>query len=118
MADYETVNPGEKVDIVITTWDTMAQKILVGLQQSRNAPDVITELESLRFSMNSLARNYGSSTVREAMRGTYDHARTVLDEILLRPMAAEIGSRTVVLVPTGSLHALAWPVLPSRSAAR
>jgi ABC-type glycerol-3-phosphate transport system substrate-binding protein len=46
VADYETVNPGEKVEIVITTWDTMAQKILVGLQQSRNAPDVITELES------------------------------------------------------------------------
>jgi ABC-type glycerol-3-phosphate transport system substrate-binding protein len=39
VTDYETANPGEKVEIVITTWDTMAQKILVGLQQSRNAPD-------------------------------------------------------------------------------
>ena len=44
VADYESANPGEKVDIVITTWDTMAQKILVGLQQSRNAPDVITRV--------------------------------------------------------------------------
>jgi ABC-type glycerol-3-phosphate transport system substrate-binding protein len=55
VADYETANPGEKVEIVITTWDTMAQKILVGLQ-SRNAPDVITELESrtLRYARKSL----------------------------------------------------------------
>jgi multiple sugar transport system substrate-binding protein len=56
VADYETANPGEKVEIVITTWDTMAQKILVGLQQSRNAPDVITELESrtLRYARKNL----------------------------------------------------------------
>src|ERR1700729_1676886 len=56
VADYETANPGEKVEIVITTWDTMAQKILVGLQQSRNAPDVITELESrtLRYARKGL----------------------------------------------------------------
>jgi multiple sugar transport system substrate-binding protein len=55
VADYETANPGEKVDIVITTWDTMAQKILVGLQ-SRNAPDVVTELESrtLRYARKGL----------------------------------------------------------------
>jgi multiple sugar transport system substrate-binding protein len=56
VADYESANPGEKVDIVITTWETMAQKILVGLQQSRNAPDVITELESrtLRYARQRL----------------------------------------------------------------
>ena len=56
VADYESANPGEKVEIVITTWDTMAQKILVGLQQSHNAPDVITELESrtLRYVRKSL----------------------------------------------------------------
>jgi ABC-type glycerol-3-phosphate transport system substrate-binding protein len=55
VADYETANPGEKVEIVITTWDTMAQKILVGLQ-SHNAPDVITELESrtLRYARQGL----------------------------------------------------------------
>ena len=56
VADYESANPGEKVEIVITTWDTMAQKILVGLQQSHNAPDVITELESrtLRYARKNL----------------------------------------------------------------
>jgi multiple sugar transport system substrate-binding protein len=55
VADYETANPGEKVEIVLTTWDTMAQKILVGLQ-SHNAPDVVTELESrtLRYARKNL----------------------------------------------------------------
>jgi multiple sugar transport system substrate-binding protein len=55
VTDYETANPGEKVEIVLTTWDTMEQKILVGLQ-SHNAPDVVTELESrtLRYARKNL----------------------------------------------------------------
>jgi tetratricopeptide (TPR) repeat protein len=73
---------------------------------------VLDELESLRFSMNSMARGYGSAAVQKATRAAYDHARDVLDRILLRPLINDIGERTVVLVPTGALHALAWPVLP------
>ncbi|HEV2634783.1 MAG TPA: CHAT domain-containing protein [Actinocrinis sp.] len=74
---------------------------------------VLTELESLRFSMNKLARGYGSAAVQSATRAAYDHARGELDRLLLRPLVGDIGDRTVVLVPTGTLHALAWPVLPS-----
>jgi tetratricopeptide (TPR) repeat protein len=74
---------------------------------------VLAELESLRFSMNSLAHGTGSPRVQAATRKTYDHARAELDRILLGPLIHDIGERTVVLVPTGSLHALAWPVLPS-----
>lgn len=74
---------------------------------------VLDELDSLRFSMNSMARSYGSALVQAATRAAYDHAREVLDRILLRPLGRDIAERTVVLVPTGALHALAWPVLPS-----
>lgn len=45
VANFEAAHPGDTVNIVITTWDTMAQQILVGLQTS-SAPDVISELES------------------------------------------------------------------------
>ena len=37
-----------------------------------------------------------------------------LDQILLRPVT-EIGDRPVVLIPTGVLHSIPWPVLPSMS---
>jgi len=75
--------------------------------------DVLAELEALRFSMSSLAHGPTSARVRSALTTNFDHARGVLDEVLLQPLAADIGERTVVLVPTGSLHVLAWPVLPS-----
>ncbi len=45
VADYTKAHPDDQVDIVITTWDTMAQKILAALSGS-NPPDVISELES------------------------------------------------------------------------
>jgi len=44
-AEFEQQNPGIKVEFVITTWDTMENKIKVALL-SGGAPDLITELES------------------------------------------------------------------------
>ncbi len=43
---FENENPGIKVEIIITTWDTMADKIRVALM-SGNSPDVITDLETM-----------------------------------------------------------------------
>ena len=45
VARYEQANPGYDVEIVITTWDTMAQRILTALSGS-NPPDLVTELQS------------------------------------------------------------------------
>ena len=45
VAEFEEKNPDIAVKIVITTWDTMANKILLALM-SGNTPDLITELES------------------------------------------------------------------------
>lgn len=74
---------------------------------------VLAELESLRFSLGRMARRYGSPAVQQAAVAAYDYARAELDDALLRPLSRRIGDRPLVLVPTGSLHALAWPVLPS-----
>jgi tetratricopeptide (TPR) repeat protein len=41
-----------------------------------------------------------------------DHARA-LDSRLLRPLSAMVGSRELVVVPTGALYAVAWGSLPS-----
>jgi tetratricopeptide (TPR) repeat protein len=98
----------EDLLFAITYVDGRARRHDLGLYSA-----ALTELESLRFSMNSLAYGRGSPRVQAATRTTYDHARAELDRILLGPLIHDIGERTVVLVPTGSLHALAWPVLPS-----
>ena len=74
---------------------------------------VLDELDSLRFSLGRIARKYGSAALQKAARDAYTFARGQLDAALLGPMAKRIGDRPLVLVPTGSLHALAWPVLPS-----
>jgi tetratricopeptide (TPR) repeat protein len=74
---------------------------------------VLAELEALRFAMKSLAGGHTSAAVCKAFRDSYDYARGVLDKILLAPLAADVTGRSVVIVPTGSLHVLAWPVLPT-----
>ncbi|MGH3329182.1 MAG: CHAT domain-containing protein, partial [Streptomycetales bacterium] len=74
--------------------------------------DALTELESLRFAMNRIARGT-SAPVREAALLAFTHAAGRLEAQLLAPLAAEVGDRALVVVPTGALHALPWTVLPS-----
>ncbi len=79
---------------------------------------VLSEFESVRFSLGRMARRYGSPAVQQAAHAAYEYARSELDDALVRPMAKQLGDRPLVLVPTGSLHALAWPVLPSLTGRR
>ena len=76
---------------------------------------VLGEVESLRFAMSRIARRHGSPALLRGAQAIYQHARGTLDRILLDPLRARIGAdaRELVLVPTGSLHALAWAALPS-----
>ncbi|HKE51639.1 MAG TPA: CHAT domain-containing tetratricopeptide repeat protein [Actinomycetes bacterium] len=71
------------------------------------------EAESLRFSLNRIARRHGGPQLIELARQTARHAAITLDRLLLGPLAGELGDRDLVLLPTGVLHALPWPVLPS-----
>lgn len=45
IAEFEKNNPNIKVNMVVTTWDTMEAKIRVSIM-GKNAPEVITDLES------------------------------------------------------------------------
>jgi len=77
---------------------------------------VLDELESLRFSLQRMALRHGSAALQQAAQDAFDYARRSLDEALLRPVGKLVEDRPLVLVPTGSLHALAWSVLPSADA--
>jgi tetratricopeptide (TPR) repeat protein len=75
---------------------------------------VLKELESLRFAMTRIAKQHGSPRMLEGAQTIYQHARRTLDGMLLGPLRKRIGvDGDLVLVPTGSLHALAWAALPS-----
>lgn len=75
---------------------------------------VLKELESLRFAMARIAMQHGSPAMIRGAQTIYEYARATLDRMLLDPLRKRIGvSGELVLVPTGSLHALAWAVLPS-----
>lgn len=75
--------------------------------------EVRSELEALRFALDRLARGRGSPASRDAAHRAFAYASRRLDDLLLAPLAAAVGSRPLVVVPTGVLHALPWSSLPS-----
>jgi tetratricopeptide (TPR) repeat protein len=74
--------------------------------------DVAAELDRLRFSLRRLAQP-GSQEAVEASRHALEFGLKRLDGFLIDPVAADVGQRELVIVPTGALHALPWPALPS-----
>ena len=83
------------------------------LQRLASLAEVEGELEHLRFVFRRLVLGVGSAASADALRQAAVYGASRLDELLLGPLAAEIGQRSLVLVPTGPLHALPWSVLPS-----
>lgn len=74
---------------------------------------VAAELEWLRFALGRLAHQNLSPERRSATLGSARAAAAVLDRTLIEPLLPTIRDRSVVLVPTGVLHALPWSSLPS-----
>jgi hypothetical protein len=74
---------------------------------------VTEEVEWLRFALLRLTQPAQRSAQRQT---AIDGARASADAVqrrLLWPLEQLIGDRSVVLVPTGALHAVPWPVLPA-----
>jgi tetratricopeptide (TPR) repeat protein len=74
--------------------------------------DVAGELGRLRFSMRLASSSQSAASVAAAVQAAEFGARR-LDDLLLGPLAAQLGDRPLVIVPTRSLHALPWSILPS-----
>jgi hypothetical protein len=82
------------------------------------ADQVVTELELLRFALRRLALGPGapapsreSARSLAAARAAAAHAARRLDDLLFAPIRHLVGDRPLVLVPTGDLHRLPWPML-------
>jgi tetratricopeptide (TPR) repeat protein len=74
---------------------------------------VVTELHALRFALRRLAFGYGAEELLKAAAEAAGYAAERLDDLLLGPLRRVLGSRPLVLVPTGPLHAVPWMALPS-----
>ena len=65
------------------------------------------------FALRRLADPRSTSASTAAATVVLTRVRENLDQLLLRPLAAEIADRPLVIVPTGALQSLPWSVLPS-----
>jgi tetratricopeptide (TPR) repeat protein len=84
-----------------------------------SAPELPALLEQLPFALRRLARR--SPTGRDgegagAALRLLQRACQRLDEMLLVPLAREIGDRPLVIVPFGPLRSVLWSALPSCAA--
>jgi hypothetical protein len=70
------------------------------------------ELEWLRFALVRLARRGLDGAQRATMRLGAEASAERLGELLLAPLVERLADRPVVIVPTGSLHAMPWAMLP------
>ncbi len=75
--------------------------------------EVLAELDYLRFALTRLASGIGAARSLAGVAAAADHASRRLDQLLLRPLARDIGDRPLVVIPTGPLHRLPWSALPS-----
>jgi hypothetical protein len=77
------------------------------------AAEPYAELEALRFALRRLARHTTAPATRAAALAAASYAAARLDETILRPLASALGDRSLVIVPTGKLHAMPWSIAPS-----
>ena len=69
----------------------------------------------LPFAVLRLSRNRTTGASTAAAVALLRRVGDELDQLLLRPLTAELGSRSLVLVPTGVLQSMPWSLLPSAS---
>jgi len=91
---------------------TLADGRLSRCELGRLAP-VDEELEWLRFGLARLARGSHTPAQRASLLAGARASADALDRRLVAPLAPTVGGRPLVIVPTGSLHAVPWSILPA-----
>ena len=86
------------------------------LHELCSAAEVQAEVEALRFGLRRLAHATTSAASRAAADAAASHAAARLDELVVMPLARAIDASPLVIVPTGTLHAVPWSSIPSLAA--
>jgi hypothetical protein len=85
----------------------------VRLLELSGVDTVESEVAALRFALRRQALGHGSPASLAAAELGARYAAGRLDELLLGPVRPLAGDRALVVVPTGVLHGVPWPALPS-----
>jgi tetratricopeptide (TPR) repeat protein len=85
----------------------------VRLRALAPASRVLELVDRILFALRRLGHPHTGSASREAAEAMLGHAAGQLDRLLIEPLAGELGTRALVLVPTGLLQSVPWSVLPS-----
>jgi CHAT domain-containing protein len=83
------------------------------LQHLGAATDLGALVDQASFALHRLAASRPVAASQAAATAMLRRVAARLDDILLRPLAARLGERPLVVVPTGPLQSLPWSVLPS-----
>jgi CHAT domain-containing protein/tetratricopeptide (TPR) repeat protein len=84
----------------------------VDLHDLGSATDMQRNLDQLRFALRTLAMA-PVAAARDTARMLFDVQARALDDQLLGPLAAAIGSTELVLVPSTTLRDVPWAALPT-----
>ena len=77
------------------------------------AADVARQAEIATSAQRALALRFGSARGRESLCRAMARHGAALDDLLFGTIRRELGDRRLVVVPTGSLHAVPWGLLPT-----
>lgn len=83
------------------------------LRKLASSAEVAAEQERLAFSLRRLARQHGSEASQVAAADAAAYGAGRLDTLLFGPIRPFLAGETLVIVPSGALHALPWATLPS-----
>ena len=83
------------------------------LHRLGSSAEVAAEIDALCFALRRLTRTRGPVASRGAAAASARFAGNRLDRLLFEPVAAALGDRSIVLVPTGGMHVVPWSALPS-----
>lgn len=77
------------------------------------AQEALESAKKLHIDLNALAPDYLPPPLVEVIGASARKQADALDSLLIKPLRHLIGERELVVVPTGSLYAVPWGVLPS-----
>lgn len=102
------------VELIRTGDDLQAVIIVDGRCRRRplgDHADAVTATRLLRFELHRLARHCAGTP--EPDPSGLAHARDALERQIIGPLRDLLGDRELVIAPTGALHGVPWPSLPS-----
>ncbi|MGW6448851.1 CHAT domain-containing protein [Lentzea sp. NPDC055074] len=77
------------------------------------AKEALESAQKLHFDLNALAPDYLPQPLAQVIGASARRQADVLDAMLIKPLVHLIGERELVVVPTGTLYAVPWGVIPS-----